>query len=347
VDIDELRRALDEAAGPPPPAEPAHQAIAESARRRTKRRRRGVAVLVAALVATVVGVAAVQHDDPSQQRVTTNPPTSGGTASTAPTSTTRPVPDAVEATLDAWSSFPVDADPRPLVLTGLTGSADLVNAPARGFPDGGTKDAYESGQFEMTTPLPVGPATGGGYRLITGQEVLARLRGSGSSGPRGPAPLRITSIQLGTAPFTTDRGPQPLPAWLVTFAGIGDPAQILAIAPEGVFDAPPHAVVDQPVTTIRPGAATIAEDRTLSVGFIGKGPQPGPCGGDYEVDVYESAHAVAVTIREIPREVTTTSGVVVCDWVGHGRTVSAELRAPHGARVVVDAETRIPLTVTP
>ncbi len=343
MNVEDLRRSLDRAAGPGPPARPALDAMLGAARRRRRQIRLGSLGAVVAVL--VLGFVLVSLDRSPDQRVTTVQPTS--TPAPESSLTTAPptaMPEAVRSTLDAWRSFPVDAEPRPLILSGAAGLPDVVNAPEHGFPDDDTKAAYDSGQFELATTPPTSPDSDNGQPLIVGQQILDRLGTETTPGPRGPAPLTIRSIRLGRSTFTTDRGPQSFPAWLITFDGIPDPAAVLAVAPEALYTPPAPAAAS--TRSVRPGAATVTNQRTLTVGFVGAAPGSGPCSAEYEMQVYESDHAVAVVVQEVARPPSTTTGTVVCTDVGYGRRLTTTLERPLGNRVLVDGETRTPLTVT-
>ena len=134
--------------------------------------------------------------------------------------------------LRAWSAFPANATPRPLVLTG-----PAVADPVSGFPSGEAKLAYLEGAFRMPAALPSGPAAAAGFQLITAREAAGVLKSIAGKGPPVTTRLTVTGVRLGTAVFDTDRGPrQPLPAD-VGLAGVRDPAGVLAIARSRIFHA--------------------------------------------------------------------------------------------------------------
>lgn len=341
-EVEDLPRSLDPEAGPEPAAHPALDATLGAARRRRRQIRFGS--LSAVVAVPILGIILVILDRSPDQRVTTAQPTS--TPAPESSLTTAPptaMPEAVRSTLDAWRSFPVDAEPRPLILSGAAGLPDVVNAPEHGFPDDDTKAAYGSGQFELATTPPTSPDSDNGQPLTVGQQILDRLDTEATPGPRGPAPLTIRSIRLGRSTYTTDRGPQSFPAWLITFDGIPDPAAVLAVAPEALYTPPAPAAAS--TGSVRPGAA-VTNQRILTVGFVGAAPGSGPCSAEYEMQVYESDHAVAVVVQEVARPPSTTTGTVVCAAVGYGRRLTTTLERPLGNRVLVDGETRTPLAVT-
>ena len=128
------------------------------------------------------------------------------------------------AALELWASFPVDAVPRPLVLTG----PDILN-PASGFTGGEDKWAYISGSFELRTTLPIAPVTVAGQLLSSAAEALAEFRSEDGTEEPGTTSLAITGVELSTGTFSTDRGVRELPAWSFRFDGVAEPALVLAI----------------------------------------------------------------------------------------------------------------------
>jgi hypothetical protein len=119
----------------------------------------------------------------------------------------------------------------------------------------------------------------------------------------------------------------------------------LAVKPSDSYSEP---YVTQPVLR----SASIGVDgRTLRVRFAGGAEGPGPCGATYSLAVAESAQAVAVVVTSHPNKVaTTTSGPdavpIACAAVGFPDSAEAKLKAPLGARVVVDARSKGALVVS-
>jgi hypothetical protein len=229
--------------------------------------------------------------------------------------------------LRLWADFPVDASPRPLVLAG----PDIVD-PATGFPNGDDKEAYIYGRFELKTTLPAGPAIVNGQPVISAAEALAVLRSQGhGEKPPKPTSLMVTSAKLGTADFPTDRGVRSLPAWVFRFAGVSNPAMVLAIPATDRWPRP-----GMPVGNGGEGSVTISKDGSqVTLSFVGAAPGTGPCQAEYAADVSQSATAVSISPRELPGH---GDGQENCDAVGHLRTVTATLKSPLGNRVVVNPQ---------
>jgi hypothetical protein len=340
VNVDELRAALTEVAGDRPDAGGAYDGVVRRVRRARRRRfSAGAAVVAVVVLASFVGIRAI-GDDGSLPRVATALPTT--TVTEPPPTTAVTIPGGVQSALDAWKGFPVDASPRPLIVF------EPVNAPEGGFPDNDTKLAWESGQLRVGTTLPPAPSDGV-YPLVGAQVAVDRIEAEATPGPTATTPLTVTSATLGTAAFSTDRGTHVLPAWIVSFAGIANPAQVLAVGPSALFQPP------APTTGVHGGgggAVTLVGDRTLQVRLVGKAAGDGPCEARYEVRAYESDQAVAIATREIPKASspttsTTDSGsLTLCADVGSTQTVTTTIERPLGNRVVVNGATRAPLAVT-
>jgi hypothetical protein len=233
----------------------------------------------------------------------------------------------VEAALEMWSDFPVDASPRPLLV--LPGR-HIVD-PMYGFRDSELKCAYLDGAFVPPATFPAGPSTAEGYRIISPAEAFATLKAAGD-GQGSDTTLQVTEIRLESATFETDRGPKLLPAWLVSLQDVQNPAAVLAIAPGSQFLTP--EVVDFHGI----GGARLGADPTrLRVVFSGDEPLHAPP-PEYAAEVAESETAVAVTIRAT----TPRLGAI---GVADAREIEVTLRVPFGARVLVDGRSGAPRPV--
>jgi hypothetical protein len=251
-----------------------------------------------------------------------------GCAQHGPATYAWPGADQAQRALRLWVTFPVDAVPRPLVLTGPS-----VIGPPTGFPDGDTKEAYLSGTLDLPTTFPRGPSNRDGFPLIDAKQA-ARLLIKGDKMQPARTRLSVTEVRLASAVFDTDRGPRRLPAWLYSLRRVADPVAVLAIAPSALFTPPREAARSSSID-----ASTVAQDpRTVIVRFIG-GPSQGPCSADYAIDALESHTAVAVQIREVSRNSSADSSER-CASEGH-RTVTVRLVTPLGPRVLISADTAV------
>ena len=231
----------------------------------------------------------------------------------------------IQQVLRAWSAFPASASPRPLILAG-----PRVADPRSGFPTGAAKLAYLEGAFELPATLPPGPAAAAGFPLITSRAAAGVLRSAAAKGPPTAGRLTVTSVRLGTGVFATDRGFRQLPAWLFGFAGVTDPAAVLAVAPSRIF-APPAGAAGSASPDM---SARLGPDRrTLTIRLFGAAPGTGPCTASYSVRQAGSPAAVAVAVHEHAHG----AGAVACASVGYLRQVKVVLPAPLGGRVLVDA----------
>jgi hypothetical protein len=233
-----------------------------------------------------------------------------------------------------WSAFPATATPRPLVLTGPP-----VADPASGFPSGNAKLAYLEGAFSMPAALPSGPAAAAGFPLITAREATLVLRSVAAKGPPVTGRLTVTSVRLGAAAFSTDRGVRQLPAWLFGLAGVRDPVGVLAVAAGRIFAPRVRPANGNPfVADARLGR----DGRTLTVQFVGAPSGTGPCSASYSATQATSGAAIAVAVKEHAH-----GGSVACAAVGYRRHVTVVLAAPLGGRVLVDAASGVAVTVIP
>ena len=240
----------------------------------------------------------------------------------------------------AWAHFPVNASPRPLILI----DGDNVNAPALGFPSDDTKAAYDDGNITAPLRFPTGPRSGAGFPLVSSQSAFNTLKDAAISGPPATTPLVVTRVRLGMGVFQTDRGQRTLPAWLFSFQGVQNPAQVLAVAPSRIFTPRRVTLPDAiPESSLPVGSATLASDhRTLTVEVAGAPEGTGPCEATYSLRTGASKKAVAVAVDQV---VHYKSGVG-CLLQGALIPLDTNLAKPLGNRVVVDAysATAVPVT---
>jgi hypothetical protein len=344
--MDELERAgralRDSIAGEPEP----------SARVRTRarvivRNRRVVAVaaVASAVIATSVGIGLAARGSTDIGIHTIVPAGSSSTGLTTVPLTSSPgtanqhIDPAAIAALNAWSSFPVTADPRPLVL--LEGA---VNAPEYGFTDPSIRvadaqnEAFDAGAITTPTSLPSGPTRADGYPIISAAAAIENLRSAGTG--TATSVLTTTGVALGASSFLTDRGYVELPAWLVSFNGVKNPAAVLAVAPASLF-APP----DQSVAPSQIGAIPTRDPRTVILTFAGAAAGTGPCSANYTARFAESTTAIAVNI-EATGEPTATRSSIACAAIAYSRQITITLTSPLGARVLVDEKTTSAIAVS-
>ncbi|HEY0167377.1 MAG TPA: hypothetical protein VGB75_10080 [Jatrophihabitans sp.] len=234
-----------------------------------------------------------------------------------------------EAALSGWQSFPVSANPRPLVLTGA-----MVADPASGFATDEDKLAYLAGEYELGVTLPSAPPTSGDYAIVPAEAALDRLRAN-VSGQQVSSRLRIVKAGLTRAKFSTDRGPQLLPAWQFSLAGVSDSVRVLAVAQSALWPAQPSQSAwseDQ--------AVIAADDQRLTYSFLASPAGPSPCGATYEAKVTESATAAVISVEEITPNPAggSSSADQACAAIAAQRTVTVRLAAPLGGRVLLTSQ---------
>lgn len=227
------------------------------------------------------------------------------------------------AALRDWAAFPVNAVPRPLVLTGSS-----IIDPASGFANGDDKVAYVSGGFDLTSRLPSATATADGRKVMTAESALTLLKDAGAGNRPASTHLQITRVNLGAATFDTDRGPQLLPAWIFRLRGVTDPAFVLAL-PQAQWWPRPGMSASQVINR----SAASSDGRHVAISFVGAAPGFGPCHAEYTADIAESPTAVMVTPRALPKPRPT--GNYFCNAIGYRRTVTVALSAPLGNRVLL------------
>lgn len=214
-----------------------------------------------------------------------------------------------------WDAFPVDAEPRPLVLLGPAAHA------RNGFVSQRAKRAFMNGWIEARATVP--------------EPVLA-IAGRRPDRPPNEPPIVITAARRCDIEQRTDRGPRWLPGWELTSDQTLGP--IVVLDPEVLSRAwsPPQSDPAHPAGPGRPpGQEPLhtpvsgqAEGRTLTFRFIGALP-------NYErypsAEVVESPQAVAVVPQA---EDIGPPGARIAPGFGHQITVT--LAEPFGARVLVD-----------
>lgn len=214
-----------------------------------------------------------------------------------------------------WAAFPVDAQPRPLVLAGPVVTSE------RGFRSGEAKDAWFAGQYEWAVEVPEG--------------VRARASLSADEGRHEPVaePLLITHAGQGVHEFATDRGRVVLPAYWLRGPAID--GLLWVLAPTVKYWAPPGGAAGAP-----PPAPTLAQPlmwpieldadgQSIVVPWLGSHPEIETFP---RVKLIETSAAIsAVAVR---KDMGFPGGWVTAVGIMH--RVSARLSKPLGNRVFVD-----------
>jgi hypothetical protein len=239
----------------------------------------------------------------------------------------------LQEVLAAWAGFPVNASPRPLIVLG--GDDQTVNSPGFAFPSGDDKLAFFLGQIHPPVAWPTNPGEADGYPLITPAAAFAEFMPTpGTYDPPTTTWLDTSSVQLGTATFTSDRGPYQLPTWEFTFGGVSGSEAVLAVAPASIYSVP--AALSSPSGTALAGGAELGADgRTLTVDTGGWESGSGPCEASYSLQVESSDTAVAIVVDEDFHPPPSSEG---CSDAAYITQLTTVLSAPLGARVVVNAD---------
>jgi hypothetical protein len=216
-------------------------------------------------------------------------------------------PEIGPRSLEKWASFPVEADPRPLVLLG---ERVIVE---RGFTEGDAKAAFSDGRIDPDGRLPPEAA-----------EAFAQIAKPAAGEPK----IKVISVVKGTAKFMTDRGQRALPAWVFELTQTLGPVGVLAVKPD--YEAAPA------MTT----AIVSGDGMTLTVPMLkAYEPCPGEPRTTYEPQWLESPTAVAVGLKPIVGEVAPGEpGNCAHDLAYRTADYMIRLDKPLGNRVVVGAE---------
>lgn len=238
---------------------------------------------------------------------------------------------ALNAELRRWSTFPVDEDPRPIVLM-----RPIVDTP-EGFANGTMKSDFAFGRWKNPSDLPDAPARAGGYPIMSASEALDALRRAEGDGPPRPGPSQLTvrDVRLDHAKVPTDRGPRQMPVWIVRFHDTRGESVIPAIARTARWTAAEGGPSSRYLT-----AQIDPSDQVLTV------PYPDgsdPCSGRWRVQVKESAQAVAIGIAQErpPARITSTEcktffGSTPSEGADNPKaSTGIQLSAPLGNRLVM------------
>lgn len=251
-----------------------------------------------------------------------------------------------EEALAAWSTFPVDRQPRPIVLVG---PSLVVYA---GYQTGTAKAAAMTGSYRLAVSLPPdprptpvdvpgGPAT---LPLIGAAAAIDRMKADVAGAQPDPSvtPLAIVGLEFGTAPIATDRGTLTLPVWRVHTADELGPTIVLAVADSGLAA---RAGSTGPAVTPgqrASGAAKVSADgRHLTITAQESVPHcPGEPIYQTTAGVRESATAAVVvyTRTQVSAVPTDPGGSCALYLKLQPVTYQVDLATPLGNRVLVDTD---------
>ncbi|HTF08843.1 MAG TPA: hypothetical protein VK659_11800 [Asanoa sp.] len=235
-----------------------------------------------------------------------------------------------------WDAFPVDRVPRPIVV--VTGGLIEV----LGFHSGDAKVAFLTGRIELATRLPEAPATVAvdlpegrfTFPALPPDEAFASVRAQGSPAnapDSSPAPVRFTSVTLGSAEFSTDRGRLRLPAWLFGGPDIMEAIAWPAVGKEAFWRyGEPNNAATIPPSQLSQGG------RRIRYAVPGRGCPSLPV-MRYRVEVTETATTVVLTtVGEIVSTPGPEAKDIACPAVGVKPVpYDVDLAAALGNRVVI------------
>ena len=248
-----------------------------------------------------------------------------------------PVPSPPTAALARWSDFPVSAKPRPIIWFG-----DVVEEAGPGqFPNEEGKLRWVCHKFVLgpgvvlsntssatataTWAQGVSASYGSIGSAVAWSALMARQPGANRSDCASLQPYVVTAVRWAAAQFSTDRGAATMSAWLFDVPEADGHLGYPALDPAAYWTG--HATTSEGQL----GANVSADGRTLTIGVVGGRDQSGPCGADYTTSAAESPTAVAVAIKTIPHDPNA-----VCDLVARMYSIEVHLKAPLGARVLLD-----------
>jgi hypothetical protein len=248
----------------------------------------------------------------------------------------------------------------------------LVGDP--GFTDE-TKQAFLNGWYRDQIPLPASRPADGTIRfpdgvlrvpLVSAADAYAQLHQADpppcegrpmDPGPRRPkggptiepgpdgwattsapspcVPLTVTGVTLGSASVRTSRGEASVPAWLFTVEGLRAPVARLAVAPSAV-----GAVPEGVAPTGRPddGVLAATDLRAVQGNRVDYRVGAGACDGQPTPLVLERDDVVVLGAGVLRATGPCTMELVL-------KPVTVTLKAPLGARAVLDVASGTPLVV--
>jgi hypothetical protein len=247
-------------------------------------------------------------------------------------------PSPPTAALAAWSDFPANANPRPIIVFDRTlehiGPAGFSSAPDRKLDWGCNKFVLAPGITLPATAPGSATAAGVSYRALGAveaySELIATRAGFASQAAQCPTarPFVIKDVRWQVASFPTDRGTMQMSAWLFDISEIDAYLGYSAVDPGAFWR---NRVSSEGMA----GGHISADGLILTLGTTGGPETPGPCGEDLSASAAESDTAVAVVIASRFHTPPPGGG---CALVGYFRTVTVRLSRPLGGRVLVDAK---------
>ena len=230
-----------------------------------------------------------------------------------------------ERAVARWADFPLETDPRPIVLIGSgVRLGDRFAGDSFKFVESDFKKAFAFGMIEGAPGVPDEPV-----------QLLRRRRRPDLEVPGGPS-LLLTRAERSETDFWTDRGRRVLSAWRIESSGARGAIWAVDEAARAECWSPPPS--PDPGEPRRPErldleCATLFEDGvTLRVRFRGELESMVA----YDGSVLETSTAVCVVPveRRLQEEARATASWPLVD-TSHSRELTVRLDRPLGARALV------------
>lgn len=208
-------------------------------------------------------------------------------------------------------------------------------------------DALDAGAIETSTPLAEERPGRREVKWVDGSKVdvdvlsarqaFDELIASSSADCDGCEPLHVTDANLANGLVETSSGPAEVPMWVYSIRDSAVRVTRVAVDDSVTVDPPPWDAEDPPAGLSIEGATGTPGSRELEVRFVGGAED---CGAEYAAEAVESELAVVVIVTEEDSgDCQTLQGAL--------RTLTVELDAKLGERVVLEVRQGLPVPVTP
>jgi hypothetical protein len=223
--------------------------------------------------------------------------------------------------LARWKRFPIDSEPRPVIVPGC---CSVEFPPLRNIRE---LQAAQFGSFTLNATLPRGRSTRDGYTLISARRAARELRNGGSPSSSALPVLHIVKVRFGRAVFLTEYGNATLPAWKFSFREFTDPVSVLAVKQ---YPTPP--LLDQ--DPLIQQAIVSSGGTRVKLEFSG-GPA-GTRGCDERYTTYVASSRVAVAVSIVDHGMVPPPNGEACALPAVPVSLSIRIPAPLGKRILID-----------
>ncbi|MFJ2740801.1 hypothetical protein ACIO3O_14130 [Streptomyces sp. NPDC087440] len=221
---------------------------------------------------------------------------------------------------------------------------DVIQLPRGGLRQGDDTRAYADRNVVLRGTLPAAPSRTGRVAWAGGETRALPLRAAadtyrtlvGSRTTDGPH-LTVTGARLGEMTVPTSRGSAVVPAWLFSLEGYDTPLKHAAVQPSPLPRPPIGEARDVPGQPVRQLVRTGADGRSVTVVAV-----HGACDDGPVVEALETSGSVVLSVTAGRR---TRDGL--CTKEGRLRQVTVTLDRALGKRVLLDAQTGLPIPYRP